>query len=96
MDRHTCISLEIVIFICLPNQNFSIQFDPLRAHPPSASASACVIPLASQPEIRLHYVNKTNMTRFGKILEDLDTFAGLFLLFSTEPFEQFHKITESV
>lgn len=47
----------------------------MRAHPPSASASTCIIPLASQPEIRLHYVNKTNMTRFGKILEDLDTFA---------------------
>jgi acyl-coenzyme A thioesterase 9 len=45
----------------------------MRAHPPSAST--CLIPLASQPEVRLHYVNKTNMTRFGKILEDLDTFA---------------------
>ncbi|KAI6233385.1 Acyl-coenzyme A thioesterase 9, mitochondrial [Aphelenchoides fujianensis] len=53
----------------------TIPADPLRAHPPSASASACLIPLASQPEIRLNYVNKFNMTRFGKILEDLDTFA---------------------
>ncbi|KAI6192370.1 Acyl-coenzyme A thioesterase 9, mitochondrial [Aphelenchoides bicaudatus] len=61
--------------VALQNAVNPHQFDPKRAYPPSASASACLIPLASQPEIRLHYINKTNMTRFGKILEDLDTFA---------------------
>ncbi|KAI6180127.1 Acyl-coenzyme A thioesterase 9, mitochondrial [Aphelenchoides besseyi] len=66
-----------VIFrhVALQNQMKTFQVDPLRSIPPSASATACIIPLASQPEIRLHYVNKSNTTRFGKILEDLDTFA---------------------
>ncbi|KAI6204572.1 hypothetical protein M3Y94_00690400 [Aphelenchoides besseyi] len=41
----------------------------------SKSRALCVIPLGSQPEIRDEYLNHRETTRFGKILEDLDTFA---------------------
>ncbi|KAH7693557.1 acyl-CoA thioesterase 9-like protein, partial [Aphelenchoides avenae] len=53
----------------------SIVHDPKCAHPPSASVSHIVVPLGSDPSLRLQYVNNLNQTRFGKILEDLDTFA---------------------
>jgi acyl-coenzyme A thioesterase 9 len=52
-----------------------IAHDPSLAYPPSASADSVVVPLGSDPSMRLQYVNNLNQTRFGKILEDLDTFA---------------------
>ncbi|KAK6195836.1 hypothetical protein SNE40_001182 [Patella caerulea] len=36
-----------------------------------------VIPLGSNPELRIHYVNFYKGIRYGRILEDLDTFAEL-------------------
>jgi hypothetical protein len=53
-----------------------LVFDPNKSHSPTESIDSVVIPLGSEPEIRLHYINNVNITRFGKILEDLDTFAG--------------------
>ena len=37
-----------------------------------------VIPLSSQPELQEKYINWFKTIRIGKILEDLDTFAGKF------------------
>ncbi|CAD5230777.1 unnamed protein product [Bursaphelenchus okinawaensis] len=45
------------------------------SHPPSASATACIIPLKQDPNLRINYHGKNKLIRFGKILEDLDTFA---------------------
>lgn len=55
---------------------FSVPYDPNRAHPVSNSVSSALIPLGSDPESRVYYLNMENLTRFGVILEDLDTFAG--------------------
>jgi len=55
-----------------------VIFDAKKSHSPSDSIDSVIIPLGSQPDIRLQYVNNINVTRFGKILEDLDTFAGIF------------------
>ncbi|KAI1710838.1 putative acyl-coenzyme A thioesterase 9, mitochondrial-like [Ditylenchus destructor] len=52
-----------------------ISHDPKKAHSVADSIDSVVIPLGSEPQIRLQYVNNLNITRFGKILEDLDTFA---------------------
>ena len=53
----------------------SIIHDPTRQYTPRDSIDSVVIPLGSEPHSRLQYVNNLNITRFGKILEDLDTFA---------------------
>lgn len=42
------------------------------------SRDSAIIPLGSEPQIRLQYVNFTELVRFGKLLEDLDTFASMF------------------
>jgi acyl-coenzyme A thioesterase 9 len=44
-------------------------------NPMSASRDVAIIPLGSQPERRLEYLNYRDTVRFGQILEDLDTFA---------------------
>uniref|UniRef100_A0AC34RJV8 HotDog ACOT-type domain-containing protein n=2 Tax=Panagrolaimus sp. JU765 TaxID=591449 RepID=A0AC34RJV8_9BILA len=53
------------------------EFDPKVAHPPSASATRCVIPLSSDPTCQLRYVNASGQarSRFGMLMEDLDMFA---------------------
>ena len=42
------------------------------------SYQEAVIPLADDPRIQEKYLNFYNTVRIGKILEDLDTFAGEF------------------
>lgn len=66
-----------IIFKHVERQDINKQIirAPSIAHPPSTSASACIIPLESDPNVRIHYRGKTDVIRFGKILEDLDTFA---------------------
>ncbi|VDK65288.1 unnamed protein product [Anisakis simplex] len=39
------------------------------------SRDSIAIPLGSEPSLRLQYMNYKNFVRFGKLLEDLDTFA---------------------
>ena len=53
------------------------EFDANRAHPPSASATRCIIPLSSHPECQVRYTNASGYakSRFGVLLEDLDMFA---------------------
>ena len=55
----------------------SITFDPSKAHPASASRTSCIIPLGSQPDFQIRYLNASGhpRARFGIILEDLDMFA---------------------
>ncbi|TKR80324.1 hypothetical protein L596_014413 [Steinernema carpocapsae] len=48
---------------------------PVGGHSVEVGRDKIVIPLKSQPEIRLQYVNHKQFTRLGMILEDLDTFA---------------------
>ncbi|CAD5233344.1 unnamed protein product [Bursaphelenchus xylophilus] len=69
--------LNDVIFRHVEAQNPTkiIKRNPEISHPPSASASACIIPLEQDPRIRINYHGKNKLIRFGKILEDLDTFA---------------------
>ena len=57
--------------------NASTRFDPNKSHPVSASRTKCVIPLASNPEFQIRYLNASGHPRgrFGMILEDLDMFA---------------------
>lgn len=42
------------------------------------SKALAVIPLASDKSMQLQYINWRQLVRFGVILEDLDTFAGMF------------------
>ena len=53
------------------------EFDPTRAHPPSASATRCIIPLSTHPKCQVRYMNASGYarSRFGVLLEDLDMFA---------------------
>jgi acyl-coenzyme A thioesterase 9 len=53
----------------------NIKFDPTKAHSPKESLDQIVIPLGSEPDTRIRYVNHSGSTRFGRILEDLDAFA---------------------
>jgi acyl-coenzyme A thioesterase 9 len=54
-----------------------IEFDPNKSHPPSASRTSCIIPLKSEPDFQIRYLNASGhpRARFGLLLEDLDTFA---------------------
>lgn len=48
----------------------------------SDSRDQVLIPLkSSSKEFHIKYLNWRNFARFGMLLEDLDTFAGLFLIF---------------
>ncbi|TKR73371.1 hypothetical protein L596_020687 [Steinernema carpocapsae] len=49
---------------------------PLEGHSVDHGRYKTVIPLKTQPEIRLHYTNDAQLVRLGVILEDLDLFAG--------------------
>lgn len=40
------------------------------------SWAQALLPLSANPALRLKYLNLLGHIRFGKILEDLDTFAG--------------------
>uniref|UniRef100_A0A0M3IR05 HotDog ACOT-type domain-containing protein n=1 Tax=Ascaris lumbricoides TaxID=6252 RepID=A0A0M3IR05_ASCLU len=53
----------------------SVDISKLGAHTMNQSRDSAIIPLGSEPQIRLQYVNFTELVRFGKLLEDLDTFA---------------------
>uniref|UniRef100_A0A915AKY9 HotDog ACOT-type domain-containing protein n=1 Tax=Parascaris univalens TaxID=6257 RepID=A0A915AKY9_PARUN len=53
----------------------SVDISKLEAHTMNESRDSAVIPLGSEPQIRLQYINFTELVRFGKLLEDLDTFA---------------------
>ena len=44
----------------------------------SDSFRKAIIPLGSNPRLKEKYINYYNGIRFGRILEDLDTFAGKF------------------
>ncbi|CAD5214565.1 unnamed protein product [Bursaphelenchus xylophilus] len=67
-----------IIFKHVENQtltNGNAAKHDAAGYSPRQSASACIIPLGSEPSIRIFYVANTEHVRFGKILEDLDTFA---------------------
>ncbi|KHN86298.1 Acyl-coenzyme A thioesterase 9, mitochondrial [Toxocara canis] len=53
----------------------SVDVTKLKAHTMNESRDSVLIPLGSEPKIRLQYKNFTGLVRFGKLLEDLDTFA---------------------
>jgi acyl-coenzyme A thioesterase 9 len=43
------------------------------------SYAEALIPLADDPELRNRYANFQKLVRFGRLLEDLDTMAGVYL-----------------
>ncbi|KHN86308.1 Acyl-coenzyme A thioesterase 9, mitochondrial [Toxocara canis] len=53
----------------------SVDVSELGAHTMNESRDSVLIPLGNEPDIRLQYVNIKKCVRFGKLLEDLDTFA---------------------
>ncbi|VDM39559.1 unnamed protein product [Toxocara canis] len=52
-----------------------VDVSELGAHTMNESRDSVLIPLGNEPDIRLQYVNIKKCVRFGKLLEDLDTFA---------------------
>jgi hypothetical protein len=59
------------------NTDYSVV-DAKTLEPRSMSVShdRVAIPLGTDPDLRLQYINWMGFVRFGMILEDLDTFAG--------------------
>ena len=51
----------------------------LVKHTMKESYAEAIIPLGDQPELRNRYSNFQQAVRFGRLLEDLDTMAGIFI-----------------
>jgi acyl-coenzyme A thioesterase 9 len=68
--------IDKITFLSLANKSQN----KLESHRMHESYAEAIIPLKDQPELRNTYDSFLKYVRFGRLLEDLDTMAGNFLL----------------